>query len=126
MTSKKLEISNNYHKELLMSVKTHKSIPRPGDVLATPNGIPASLVTRPHKDDTTMIMAYAHHDPSGKWHLSPLGCVGGLTCVILPESRDRLLEKCGGDVKQADVTELKVVRWSRQGLSLFCELVDPQ
>lgn len=106
--------------------------PTPGTLIYPTPGAPASLNIQKQDSGSYRLWICAtvpHHLPyiQGEcgWYVLPPGCTGGLQCIVMPRNRDEILLKCKPEnIEKVTFEAAKVIRWSRKGTSVQCELVN--
>lgn len=64
-------------------------------------------------------------EPVG-WYLQPMGTkqAHGWKCILLPKAREECLRRCGLKNATVPVKSLRIVRKSKSGSSLLCEVAE--
>ena len=106
------------------------TLPAENDILATADGSPASLKVEIKDDAPPFIygLAYVPEIMSDdvKWCLQSEAVTGhsGFKCILMPRARTELLRKVKLVGDGVTVRSLRIIRASKSGKSLLCEVAE--
>jgi hypothetical protein len=105
--------------------RLRKNKPKFGALLAPMDGEFAKVFIDPSRNDDgsikTMFCNALIDQLCTGWFL--VNEESGLKCLILPRSQDRLLKDFSGRLDELKVSGLRVLRHTKKGTALICELV---
>lgn len=102
--------------------------PVAGAILTSENGEPVKLVVEIQEGQPPFVYGRAHVpevvQENVGWFLKDgdIGNFYGWKCILLPRARAELLKKCPIVEETVSVQSLRVIRQSKSGKSLLCEV----
>ena len=102
--------------------------PVAGVILTSENGEPVKLVVEMQEGQPPFVYGRAHVpeivQENVGWFLKDADTGGyyGWKCILLPRARAELLKKCEIVEETVSVQSLRVIRQSKSGKSLLCEV----